>query len=75
MVSYLPGRKIEIRLPGTEHVVIVGPIRSRRRTGIVIVNRQGAATTIPTYDADSEGIAPTREGLQVAAVFVPVGDA
>jgi hypothetical protein len=55
---------------GAEHVVIVGPIRSRKNTGIVVVNSQGAVTSIPTYEADA--VAQTRDGLQLAAVFVPI---
>jgi hypothetical protein len=70
VVSYLPRRKIEIKLPGTEHVVIVGPIRSHKNTGIVVVNPQGAVTSIPTYDPDA--VAQTHDGLQAAAVFVPI---
>jgi RPA family protein len=49
VVSYLPNRKIQLKLPGTEHVVIIGPIRSRTNTGIVIVNTEGAITNIPAY--------------------------
>jgi hypothetical protein len=37
LVSYLPGRKIEIKLPGTKHVVIFGPLRSRKNTGISVL--------------------------------------
>lgn len=70
VVSYLPGRKIEIKLPGTKHVVIVGPLRSRKNTGIVVVNPQGAVTSIPTYDPDR--VALMRDGLQAVTVFVPV---
>ena len=72
VVRYLPRRKVAIKLSGTEHIVIVGPIRSRKNTGIVVVNPQGAVTNIPTYDADNEGVAQTPDGLQAAAVFVPV---
>ena len=72
VVRYLPGRKIEIKFPGTEHIIVVGPIRSRKNTGITVVNPQGAVTNIPTFDPENEGVAQTRNGLAVATLFVPV---
>jgi hypothetical protein len=71
-ISYRPDRKIEIRLPGTDHIVIVGPILSRTNTGIVIVNPQGAVTEIPTFDPEKESVALTSKGLEVAFLTVPV---
>jgi hypothetical protein len=65
VVRYLPGPKIEIKLPGTEHIVTIATSKSRKSSGIVIVNPFGAVSTTSLYD--DQRVAQTSDSLQSAA--------
>ena len=57
VVSYLPRRKIEIKLPGTKHVVIVGPIRSRKNTGTRTPERASYMQCVSVLRSSLEALA------------------
>jgi hypothetical protein len=73
--SYSAAPKIEIRLPGTEHVVIIDPNEPGEDCGIVIVHPSGNVVKVPVFKDQSELMRQagrTRGGWALAAVFLPI---
>jgi hypothetical protein len=54
VIYQLPGPKIKIQLPGTEHIIILGPVKQGEACPITIVNPRGLATPIPVYRDEDE---------------------
>ena len=74
-LSFAACPKVEIKLPGTEYVVIITMNSRGKDRPIVIVSPQGVVTNIPVYHDASELLrqaAQTSEGLALASIFLPV---
>lgn len=74
-VTFSAPPKIEIRLPGTEHVVIIDPSKRGEDGGVLIIHPCGTVVKIPVFKDQSELMLQagrTREGWALAAVFLPI---
>jgi hypothetical protein len=60
-LTYPASPKIEIRLPGTEYIIIVDPNKSGEDSGVVIVHPSGAVANIRFFKDQSELMSLARD--------------